>query len=181
MSNQNLSEFNIEEAIKNVMNLMGIAARTAPKSAGKDFVVVKAIYGEDVKKLAEEMFRYGKKSGKRNFDRDGNNVKNSPAVLLIGVKDALSVGLNCGACGYDKCSDRISRKGSEFDGPQCAFRLLDMGIAIGSAVKTAGIMNVDNRIMYRAGVAAKNIGLIDADFVMGIPLSVTGKNIYYDR
>ncbi len=49
MSNQNLSEFDIEEAIKNVMDLMGIAARTAPKSAGKDFVVIKAIYGVDVK------------------------------------------------------------------------------------------------------------------------------------
>jgi len=35
--------------------------------------------------------------------------------------------------------------------------------------------------MYRAGVVAKKIGLIDADFVMGIPLSVTGKSIYFDR
>ena len=113
---QNLSEFDIEKAIRDVVNLMGVAARTAPKSAGKDFVVVKAIYGEDVKKLAKEMFRYGKESGKRNFDRDGNNVKNSPAVLLVGIKDALSVGLNCGACGYNKCSNRISHKGSEFDG-----------------------------------------------------------------
>ena len=181
MSNLNLSEFDIEEAIKDVVNLMGVAARTAPKSAGKDFVVVKAIYGKEVKELAREMVIYGEESGKRNFDRDGDNVKNSPAVLLIGIKDALSVGLNCGACGYDKCSDRISHKGSEFDGPQCAFRLLDMGIAIGSAVKTAGMMNVDNRIMYRAGVVARKMELIDADFVMGIPLSASGKNIFYDR
>ncbi len=131
MSNQNLSEFNIEEAIKNVMNLMGIAARTAPKSAGKDFVSVKAIYGEDINDLAQEMFRYGQESGRRNFDRDGNNVKNSQAVLLIGIKNAMSVGLNCGACGFDKCSERNSHKGVEFDGPQCVLRLLDMGIAIG--------------------------------------------------
>ena len=181
MSNQNLSEFDIEEAIKNVMNLMGIAARTAPKSAGKDFVVIKAIYGVDVKKLAKEMVSYGEEMGKNNFDRDGNNIKNSLAVLLIGLKEAQSLGLNCGACGYDQCTDRISHMGSEFDGPQCAFRLLDMGIAIGSAVKTAGMMNVDNRIMYRAGIVAKKMGLIDADFVMGIPLSVTGKSIYFDR
>lgn len=181
MSNQNLSEFDIQEAIKDVANLMGVAARTAPKSAGKDFVVVKAIYGKDVTKLAKEMVSYGEQMGKKNFDRDGDNVKNSLAVLLIGLKDAQSLGLDCGACGYDRCTDRISHKGSEFDGPQCAFRLLDMGIAIGSAVKTAGIMNVDNRIMYRAGVVAKKMGLIDADFVMGIPLSVTGKSIYFDR
>ena len=30
MSNQNLSEFDIQEAIKDVTNLMGVAARTAP-------------------------------------------------------------------------------------------------------------------------------------------------------
>lgn len=181
MSNQKLSEFDVQEAIKDVANLMGVAARTAPKSAGKDFVVVKTIYGEDVIKLAKEMVSYGEQMGKKNFDRDGDNVKNSLAVLLIGIKDAVSLGLNCGACGYDQCSNRISHRGSEFDGPQCAFRLLDMGIAIGSAVKTAGIMNVDNRIMYRAGVVAKKMGLIDADFAMGIPLSVTGKSIYFDR
>jgi uncharacterized ferredoxin-like protein len=161
MSNQNLSEFDIQEAIKDVANLMGVAARTAPKSAGKDFIVVKAIYGEEVIKLAKKMVSYGEETGKKNFDRDGNNVKNSLAV--------------------HQCSDRISHMGSEFDGPQCAFRVLDMGIAIGSAVKTAGIMNVDNRIMYRAGAVAKKMGLIDADFVMGIPLSVTGKSIYFDR
>jgi uncharacterized ferredoxin-like protein len=181
MSNQNLSEFDIQEAIKDVTNLMGVAARTAPKSAGKDFVVVKAIYGEDVIKLAKEMASYGEEMGKKNFDRDGANVKNSLAVLLIGIKDAASLGLNCGACGFDQCTDRNSHKGSEFDGPQCGFKILDMGIAVGSAVKTAGIMNVDNRIMYRAGAVAKKIGLIDADFVMGIPLSVTGKSIYFDR
>ncbi len=181
MSNKNLSGFNIQEAMKDVANLMGIAARTAPKSAGKDFVVIKVIYSEDVGRLAEEMIHYGEELGKKNFDRDGDNVKNSLAILLIGLKDAQSLGLHCGACGYNQCSDRISHTGSEFDGPQCAFRILDMGIAIGSAVKTAGIMNVDNRIMYRAGAVARKIGLIDADFVMGIPLSVTGKSIYFDR
>ena len=58
---------------------------------------------------------------------------------------------------------------------------LDMGIALGSAVKIAGLMNVDNRIMYRIGVVAREMKLVDADFVMGIPLSVTGKSIYFDR
>jgi len=181
MSDQTLSDFDIKKAVQEVINLMGIAARTAPKSAGKDFVVVKAIYGDDIQKLSNEMYRYSRETGKRNFDRDGKSVNDSQAVLLIGIKNAKPVGLNCGACGFSTCSEMHTHRGSEFDGPSCAFRLLDMGIAIGSAVKTASILNVDNRIMYRAGVAAKNIGLIDADFIMGIPLSVTGKNIYYDR
>jgi uncharacterized ferredoxin-like protein len=43
------------------------------------------------------------------------------------------------------------------------------------------MLNADNRIMYRAGVAARDMGLVDWDFVMGIPLSATGKNIFFDR
>ncbi len=45
----------------------------------------------------------------------------------------------------------------------------------------AGLLNVDNRIMYRAGVLARALGLIDADFVMAVPLSATGKSPYFDR
>lgn len=164
-----------------VTDLMTIAARTAPKSAGKDYVVVKVVEGQDLKRLADEMCKYGELVKKKNFDRDGRNVAASEAVLLIGLKDAKSMDLNCGACGYDTCSERIEDEHGEFIGPQCAFRLLDMGIALGSAVKMASLLNVDNRIMYRAGVVARKIGLIDADVVMGIPLSVSGKSIYFDR
>lgn len=168
-------------SLQTVTDLMAIAARTAPKSAGQDFVVVRVIEGDDLRRLADEMVKFGEKTKKKNFDRDARNVAASAAVVLIGIKDAKSVDLNCGACGFDLCNDRVPVEHSEFVGPQCAFRLLDMGIALGSAVKTASLLNVDNRIMYRAGVVARLIGLIDADFVMGIPLSVTGKSIFFDR
>jgi len=166
--------------LRTVAELMAIAARTAPKSAGKDFVVVEIVEGDVIQDLAQAMVEYGERTGKKNFDRDGANVGDSPAIVLIGLKNARPVGLNCGACGFDKCL-KPNTHDSGFAGPQCAFRLLDMGIALGSAVKTAGLLNVDNRIMYRAGVVAREMGLIDAEFVMGIPLSVTGKSIYFDR
>lgn len=166
--------------LKMVADLMAISARTAPKSRGQDYVVTKVIEGEDCLALAEEMVKFGEKTGKGDFDRDAANVRNSPVVLLIGIKDAETVGLDCSACGAEKCIEPNTYEG-EFSGPQCAFRLLDMGIALGSAVKTASLLNVDNRIMYRAGVVARQMGLIDADVVMGIPLSATGKNIYFDR
>lgn len=165
-----------------VADLMAIAARTAPKSAGQDFVVIHIVEGEQVQALAENMIKFGQRTGKANFDRDGKNVANSDSVLLIGINDAKSVNLDCGACGAEACTALlINSHEGEFRGPQCAFRLLDMGIALGSAVKTASILNVDNRVMYRAGVVAREMGLIDADFVMGIPLSATGKSIYFDR
>lgn len=171
------------ESLKTVADLMAISARTAPKSAGKDFVSIKIVDGEDIKRLADEMFKYGEESGKKNFDRDGRNVQNSPYVILIGIKDAEHLDLNCGACGFKTCIERDNALpvDTEFKGPQCGFRLLDLGIAIGSAVKTASILNVDNRIMYRIGVAARKMGLVEWDVVMGIPISATGKNIYFDR
>ena len=175
------SERSESNGIRMVAELMAISARTAPKSKGEDFVKILIIEGDDVVKLADSMVEYGEKNQKRNFDRDGKNVKNSSAVLLIGLKDATTCGLNCGACGFNTCKEVQPKELTEFKGPQCAHRLLDMGIALGSAVKTAGLLNVDNRIMYRIGAVARKVGLCDWDFVMGIPLSATGKNIYFDR
>lgn len=42
-------------------------------------------------------------------------------------------------------------------------------------------MNVDNRVQQRVGAAARAIGLIQGEVVMGIPVSITGKSISYDR
>ena len=65
----------------------------------------------------------------------------------------------------------------------CAIRMADLGIAVGSAVKTASVLNADNRVMYSAGVAARTMGLLgkDCTVAFGIPLSATGKNIFFDR
>ena len=169
-------------SLRVVADLMVIAARTAPKSAGQDFIVTGIVEDEDVKRLAEAMLAFGQRTGKRNFDRDGKNVAASDCVVLIGLRDASQLKLNCAACGAQTCDELlVNSVEGEFRGPQCAFRLLDMGIALGSAAKAASMLNVDNRIMYRAGVVAREMGLIDADYVMGIPLSATGKSIYFDR
>jgi uncharacterized ferredoxin-like protein len=163
-----------------VAQMMEIAARTAPKTRGDDFVVVRTLEGKELQRLGQGMVDYGRRSGKGNFDRDGQNVLDSQAVVLIGLKDAAVVDLNCGACGQETCV-RTGTYDGEFRGPSCALRLLDLGIALGSAVKTAGMLNVDNRIMYRAGVVARELGLLDADIVMGVPLSASGKSIFFDR
>ena len=171
------------EGLKTVAQLMAIAARTAPKSRGDDYLEIKIIEGEEVKKLGREMLRFGELSKKGNFDRDGKNTSESDLVVLIGLKGGGTLGLNCGACGHSTCSklEESERVDVEFSGPHCAFRLLDLGIAIGSAVKTAGILNADNRVMYRIGTVARKMGYCESDYVMGVPLSATGKSIFFDR
>jgi len=163
-----------------VAELMALSARTAPKCRGEDFLVTEIVEGDDLAVLGRKMIEFGERTGKELFDRDGPNVMDSAAVLHIGLKDAPSVGLDCSACGAEKCI-KINTYEGEFTGPLCCFRMLDMGIAIGSAVKTASLLNADNRIMYRIGPVAKEMGLIDADVAVGIPLSATGKSVYFDR
>ncbi|HKM38721.1 MAG TPA: DUF2148 domain-containing protein [bacterium] len=172
--------------MKNIMStvadLMALSARTAPKATGKDFVSIKKVTGEDLERLAEAMVQYGEEIGARNWDRDADGIRRSEAVLLVALDQPQAAGLNCGACGYDSC-DQLPKltEGSEFAGPICAWRLLDLGIALGSAAKTASILNADSRIMYRVGVSARKLGLIQGQIVVGIPISATGKNIYFDR
>jgi len=172
----------LRDTVKMVADFMALSARTAPKALGRDFLVTRVLSGEnELARLADAMAAYGREAGKKDFDRDGENVRRSDAVLLIGLKDPATLGLNCGACGNSKCADLKTVEGPEFRGPVCAWRLVDFGIAVGSAVKTASLFNVDNRIMYRVGVVARRLGLIEGEVVLGIPLSATGKSIFFDR
>ena len=47
MSNE-MGYINYEDTIRNAVELMALSARTAPKSAGKDFVGIKILYGDEV-------------------------------------------------------------------------------------------------------------------------------------
>jgi uncharacterized ferredoxin-like protein len=171
------------DAIEIAAKLMELSAVTAPKSKGVNFVQTCVLTGEALQGLADGMVRFGERTGKKDFDRDAKGVARSGAVVLIGLKDSKPVGLDCGACGYPDCKtfEQQPKPALEFCGPICAFRLLDMGIALGSAVKTASFLNVDNRIMYRIGAVARETKVVDWDFVMGIPLAAGGKNIFFDR
>jgi uncharacterized ferredoxin-like protein len=169
--------------MKTVAELMAVAAITAPKTRGENFVQVMILEGDKVQELGRAMTTYGAMFHKKNFDRDGLNVEASEIVILIGLKDATVSSLDCGACGFGSCAELEGEPpvDAEFRGPTCALRLLDMGIALGSAVKMASLLNVDNRVMYRIGAVARHLRWVDWDFVMGIPLSVTGKSPYFDR
>ncbi|MFX0181639.1 MAG: ferredoxin domain-containing protein [Candidatus Hodarchaeota archaeon] len=172
------------EAMDYVLRLMSLSARTSPKTAGIDDILLKVVVGEEKRKIAEEMYKLAKERGIANFDRDARSIENSHGILLIGIrKDAGTINLNCGACGFD-CDELkdLKKQGLDFYGPNCAYKFLDMGIALGSAAKTAATLNADSRIMYRAATAAMRIGIMsDVSVALAIPISGTGKNIFFDR
>ena len=172
----------IQDTVRFVGELMAVSARTAPKAAGQDYVEIRMADESERVALGTDMIAVGKERGISGFERDGQNVLDSDAVLLIGLLPHKGIGLNCGACGYADCTEFNSQSHSgDFEGPSCAIRLLDLGIALGSAAKTAMEHNVDNRIMYRIGVSARRLGMMESRLVHGIPLSASGKNIFFDR
>ena len=174
-----------QEAILQTAKLMLVSARTAPKSAGIDDIFTLIVYGREKEAIADKMEEIAEKRKSEGFKRDAKNVRDSEVIILIGVRGSKSFGLNCGACGYKTCKEFEEEKkelGEDFTGPTCLFKALDMGIALGSAVKTASQLNVDNRIMYRVGTAAMKLKMLpEATVTMGIPLSTKGKSIYFDR
>ncbi len=170
------------EGLDVVAKLMAVAGRTAPKAKGNDFIVIKALNEKEKKQLAEEMRKTSEKIGFKFFLRDANNVEDSDKIVLVGVKGKETAGLDCKACGFTcEENEKTLVEGYGYKGPLCALRLTDLGIALGSMVKTANDLCVDNRVMFSIGIGAINAGLIDTEIAFGIPLSVKGKSIYFDR
>jgi len=174
-----------KEAILEAAKLMLIAARTAPKTGGIDDILTSIVYGKDKDAIANKMKQMAEQRKIKGFKRDAKNVKDSEAVILIGARGGKTAGLNCGACGFENCKEFEETKKKlrkDFFGPTCLFKALDLGIALGSAAKTASLLNVDNRVMYRVGTAALKLKMLPkATVIMGIPISAKGKSIYFDR
>ncbi len=174
-----------KEALIEAAKLMLVSARTAPKTAGIDDILTLIASGKEKDSIAEKMEEIGEERKSEGFRRDAKNVRDSEAVVLIGVRGNKSVGINCGVCGYENCKKfekATKKRGQDFIGPACLFKALDLGIALSSAAKTASMLNVDNRIMYRIGVAAFKLKMLpEASVIMGLPISAKGKSIYFDR
>ena len=176
-------------AVTTVAGLMALAARTAPKGKGVDTIIIRILTGKEVPVLARRLSELGEKHKIGFFLRDAKNISAGDACVLIGARGDVIVGVDCGACGYATCAEMVhecetrKKKTTFFAGPNCAIRMTDLGIALGSAAKTAQVHNVDNRIMYSGGVAAIDLGLMGEDCTVAyaIPLSATGKNIFFDR
>jgi uncharacterized ferredoxin-like protein len=177
----------LTKALEMVAQLMALSARTAPKARGQDSLVIRVIVGEDLKLLAQEMRRLGEARGIGFFVRDAGNMEQSEACLVLAASGGDVAGLNCGACGYATCQEMLEAQGlapkdKPFRGPNCAIKMADLGIALGSAAKTASLHNVDNRIMYSAGAGALSLGWMDGcNVAYGIPIQATGKSVFFDR
>ena len=165
------------QAALQVAAFMMAAARTAPKTRGIDNIKTAAIDDEPTKqKVIAKMREISAKENRPSFTRDAGNIENSPAMVVIGV-ESNPAGVNCGFCGKPTCEVL------EAAGGVCAFNSVDLGIATASAAEVAGRFHIDNRVMYSIGRACLDLEIFGPKVkqALGIPLSVTGKNPFFDR
>jgi uncharacterized ferredoxin-like protein len=165
-----------QAALEHVANMMAAAARTAPKTRGMDNIQVLILTDKDMQRLIPKMLEIAKRDNRPSCDRDAKTLETVKICVVIAVK-ANPVGLNCGYCGYKTCEELKKTAGV------CAYNSMDLGIAVSSAAEVAAKFHIDNRLMFSVGKAALELGLFDKDVkqALGIPLSATGKNIFFDR
>ena len=177
------------DGVLSLANAMAVAARTAPKGRGVDAIETVIVYGEELESLAQAMEEHGADTKfSDTFKRDAGNVRKSHAVLLVGLTDLrpkkVDKPVDCGACGHVDCVGflRAERKqGRDYPGPVCVFQSMDLGIALSSACALAARFHVDNRMMWTVGAAVRRLEWMESLITIGIPLSCSGKNIYFDR
>jgi uncharacterized ferredoxin-like protein len=189
-------EIRVETVLQAAKTMAG-AAITAPKSGGQLFIQGGKLFMETVivedkatrLQLAEWLRARGKERREPIWFRDAEVAEAVDAILFIGISGWYPPNYDCGACGYATCAEFLNatkdlRQASadlEFAGPQCNLRDIDLGIAVGSAAKTAALLSVDCRCQTRAAVAARKLGIIKADVAVALSLSLTHKNIGFDR
>jgi uncharacterized ferredoxin-like protein len=185
------------DAVLQAAKAMAGAAITAPKSGGMLFVQGSPNFMETVivhdravlKELSDWMRARGKERRETIWFRDAEVAERVDAVLFVGLSGWYPPNYDCGACGYATCAEFLNatkelRQRSEeleFAGPQCNLRDIDLGIAVGSAAKTAALLSVDCRCQTRIATAARKLGIISSDIAVGLSLSLTHKSIGFDR
>jgi len=186
-----------EPVVRQVGQLMAAAAMTAPKSGGQllaagapTFLETTLVHDRaTLTALADWMRARGAERCEAIWFRDADAAQALDGVLFVGLLNPYPPGYDCGACGYATCAEFLHatkqlRTGSadlEFTGPTCTLRGVDLGVAVGSAARTAALHCVDSRCQTRIAVAARKLDLIRADLAVALSLSLTHKAITFDR
>lgn len=146
------------DTVIQVAKMMAAAAITAPKSGGMMFLQGKPNFIETVivddRDTLHRLAEWMRARGKERRE-------------AIWFRDA-------------EAADAIDAE-LEFVGPTCNLRDIDLGIAVGSASKTASIHSIDCRCQTRIAVAARKLDIIRADIAVGLSLSLGPKAVGFDR
>lgn len=163
-----------EQTAHEAAHQMMVAARTAPKAKGIDAIEIACVSGDDLERIAARMCELAAQPKRTMMERDAGCLRRSQCVVLIGTRDA-PMGLDCDHCGFDHCAERTA-------GVPCAINCVDVGIALGSACAKAAELHVDTRVLFSAGLAAEELGVLEGcGQVYAIAVSISSKSPFFDR
>jgi uncharacterized ferredoxin-like protein len=166
-----------KETLRLVAQKMMLAALTAPKTRGIDSIAAAMAEGEDIIAISNKLKEMGEADGPGSYlTRDSKNILLADVIVLVGVR-FIPLDMDCGFCGYSCAEQRSNPR------QPCTFNVVDLGIAIGSAVSIAADNRADSRVMNSVGLAAKEMNLMgdEIGLIFGIPLSCSSKSPFFDR
>ncbi len=169
-----------------VARLMKLAALTAPRANVQIRFLPRILTGKEIQ-ITVVIWQLREKNARlASLSVMQKNIAACDTCVIIGVKGWSVAGINCGACGYTCCEELIKefntrkKRITDFSGPNCSVKLTDLGIILGSAVKTAQIHNIDNTVPVPLPSIPACSGMIAASHTR-YPFLATGKNIFFDR
>ena len=168
-----------KKAVLETASRMCAAARTAPKTRHIDGIHTLVVTGEEKDALADKMEEIGKKyfgdSWQHWYGRDAGNVRQADAVVLIGIEKSYRGLAHCDFCDFGDCG------GCREAGGNCAYIYVDLGIALSSAALAAHRELTDSRIYASIGKAAGEMPYGCEYKWLGIAISISGQDPFFDR
>ncbi|MFW6304197.1 MAG: DUF2148 domain-containing protein [Candidatus Saliniplasma sp.] len=172
----------MKEETDMIAKLMAVAARNSPKAIDESFLEISVLDEAEKEMLVEEMYQLADERGDEIFTERGEEVENSDRIILIGLNEHPGIGIDCKACGYESCEEmeNSEQKKDIFEGPNCLYRVIDIGTAIGYALQNASKNDVHSKIMIKGGLAAKHLGLSTSRICLAIAMRSRSEKGLFD-
>ncbi len=172
----------MKEGTDILTKLMAVAARNSPKALDESFLEILVLDEAEKEMLVEEMYQLSDERDDEIYTLKGDEIEKSDRVLLIGLDKHPGLGIDCKACGYENCEEmeNSKQKMDIFEGPNCVYRVIDMGNAAGYALQNASKNDIDAKISIKGGLAAKNLGLSTTRICLAIIVMSNSKKGLFD-
>ncbi|MBS3817785.1 MAG: hypothetical protein KGY76_09520 [Candidatus Thermoplasmatota archaeon] len=161
---------------KTVSDLIKIAAENSPKISEDDIELV-SLDDAEKEMLVEEMYQLSDEFDDESYSEEGESIETSDKIFLIGLEDHEPLDIDCRACGFESCKDFQDAEEKEkiFKGPNCVFKILDLGMSLGYAWTTSEMHKVKPDISIKGGLAAVHLGLSETRICLAMTIK-TGSN-----
>lgn len=156
-----------------IARLIAVAANNSPTSPDGSFIDISVLDDAEKEMLVEEMYQMADERGDETYTSKGEEIEDSDRIILIGLDKHKGLGIDCKSCGYESCEqmEQDDKKKDIFEGPNCLFRVIDIGTSLGYALQNAEKNDVNAKISLKGGLAAKNLGLSTSKLCLAIQIN----------